>query len=225
MMVTLVGLLKDFHGLPLTDYEVGHLAYVVERQELGLKGGLQDQYAATFGGFNYIEFSGDQVIVNPLRIRSSTLNELEHNLLLCYSGQTRPSEGIIDDQTSRYEEHDEAALTGLRMQKALATEMKNALLRGRLSTFGSLLDQAWHYKKLMSPKISTPLIDEAYEEAMRHGALGGKVMGAGGGGHLLFYCDYRKRHLVGEALTRLGMSVVDFAFDPEGLRTWRVDAE
>lgn len=221
MMVTLIGLLREYNSLPLSDYEVARLAYVVERQELGLKGGMQDQYASTFGGFNFIEFESDHVIVNPLRISHSTLNELEMNLLLVYTGQTRISDNIIEDQTQRFEASDEHAIDGLRMQKELAVDMKNALLQQKLTTFGELLGRAWEYKKMMSPRITNPSIDEAYEVAKANGALGGKVTGAGGGGYMLFYCPFERKHKVAEALTKLGTTTTEFSFDLNGLRSWR----
>ncbi len=220
LMVSLIGLLRDFHKLSLTDYEIAHLAWEVERQDLGLKGGLQDQYAAVFGGFNFIEFHSDRVIVNPLRIRATTMLELESNLLLCFTGATRAGDHIIEDQTQRYNSADENALGGLRMQKELATQMKDALLRGRLTEFGELMGTAWEYKKQMSPRISTPLIDEAYAEATGHGAIGGKVTGAGGGGFMMFYCPAGSRHRVAERLTQMGLDEAEFAFEPEGMRTW-----
>ncbi len=222
VMVALIGLLKEFRNLPLTDYEVANLAYVIERKDLGIKGGLQDQYAATFGGINFVEFFGDRVIVNPLRISSDILSEIEHNLLLCYTKSTRLSDRIIEDQTNRYARRDGSALEGLRMQKGLALEMKNALLQRRLSTFGELLHQAWEYKKKMSPKISTPYVDELYEEARRHGALGGKITGAGGGGYMLFYCPFECKCDVARALTKMGAAVTEFAFEFRGLQTWRM---
>ncbi len=129
--------------MPLTDYETARLAYTVEREDLGLKGGTQDQYAAVFGGFNFIEFRAEEVIVNPLRIPAETINELEYNLLLCFTGGTRASDHIIDDQTGRYRSHESSTIDGLRMQKQLAVEMKDALLRGNLTEFGGLLDRAW----------------------------------------------------------------------------------
>ena len=223
MMVALIGLLKDFHRLPLTDYEIAELAYTIEREDLGIKGGLQDQYAATFGGFNFIEFHGDHVIVNPLKIPADVVHELEHNMLLAYTGRTRQSDGIIDDQTQRFTGGEEAALEGLRMQKELATEMKNALLRRRLDDFGELLGTAWSYKKKMSPRISTSLIDELYAAAVERGALGGKVTGAGGGGYMLFYCPFHRKHRVAERLVQLGGVVDEFQFSPDGLTTWAVD--
>ncbi|HEV3001500.1 MAG TPA: hypothetical protein VGW75_12235 [Solirubrobacteraceae bacterium] len=220
VMVTLIGLLTGYHGLPLTDYEIAELAYALEREDLGIKGGLQDQYAATFGGFNFIEFAGDHVIVNPLRIPGDVIHELEHNMLLAYTGRTRQGDHIIDDQTKRFEGGEAAALEGLRRQKDLAVEMKNALLRRRLEEFGELLGTAWQFKKQMSPRISTDFIDEAYEEALRCGALGGKVTGAGGGGYMLFYCPFHQKHRVADRLIALGASVTEFEFTFDGLTTW-----
>jgi D-glycero-alpha-D-manno-heptose-7-phosphate kinase len=224
VMVTLIGLLKEYHRRSLTDYEIAQLAFTVEREELGIKGGVQDQYAAAFGGFNYIEMDGDDVIVNPLRIPDDVIHELEHNMLLCYTGRTRVSDRIIDDQTRRFTGQDERAVAGLRMQKQLAGEMKDALLRRRLDDFGSLLGTAWEFKKQMSPRISTGFIDEAYHAARREGALGGKVTGAGGGGFMLFYCPFHRKHRVAERLVQMGGTVDEFQFSPHGLTTWTADA-
>jgi D-glycero-alpha-D-manno-heptose-7-phosphate kinase len=222
VMVTLIGLLREFHREPLTDYETAQLAYQLEREDLGIKGGLQDQYAAAFGGFNFIEFEGDRVIVNPLRISPDVIHELEHNMLLCYTGKTRASDHIIEDQTRRWEGGDEHALGGLRSGKALAVEMKNALLNRRLNEFGDLLGTAWEEKKKLSPRIANEHIDELYETAMEHGALGGKVTGAGGGGYMLFYCPFQRKHHVANALIALGGEVTEFEFTPEGLTTWSI---
>jgi D-glycero-alpha-D-manno-heptose-7-phosphate kinase len=220
MLVALVGLLREHHRLPLTDYEVAELAYQAERWDLRIHGGHQDHYAATFGGFNFIEF-GERVIVNPLRITDAVVNELQLNLLLCYTGTTRHSSRIIEDQTARVTSGQLETLEGLRAQKELAVAMKTALLRGELPEFGGLLGEAWKQKKRMSPLIATEFIEDAYDAAMRAGALGGKVTGAGGGGYILFYCDFAKKHRVAEALTRMGGVVTDFAFEPKGLTTWR----
>ena len=221
LMVNLIGLLREFKSLPLTEYETAELAYQIERKELSIRGGMQDQYAAAFGGFNFIEFSADRVIVNPLRIHRDTANELEHNLLLCYTGKPRATDGIIEDQVGRYEHHEARAIEGLRHQKTLAVEMKNLLLQRRLEDFGAKLDEAWQFKKQISPKISNPHIDEMYEEARRNGALGGKITGAGGGGYLLFYCEYEKKHKVAEAVKKLGGAPTEFGFEFHGLQTWR----
>jgi len=224
LMVALVGLLKEFKRLSLTNYEIAELAYTLERKELGIKGGLQDHYAATFGGFNFIEFVDSHVIVNPLRIDRDTINELEHNLLLCFTGATRLSGCIIDDQTNRYRSGNEDTLAGLRSQKQLAFEMKKALLQARLDDFGDLLNTAWDFKKKMSPKISSSGIDELYAEARKAGALGGKIMGAGGGGFMLFYCPFERKHKIAERLKQMGAFPSELAFEDYGLQTWRVNS-
>ncbi len=221
LIVGLVGLVKEFKSLALTEYEIAHLAYMIERQDLGIQGGLQDQYSASFGGFNFIEFERDRVIVNPLRINQDVLNELEHNLLLCFTGRTRRSDHIIEDQTRRYKQNEGKTGGALRQQKQLALDMKNALLQHRLNDFGDLLHNAWESKKELSPKISNSLIDDMYEEARKHGAVGGKMTGAGGGGYMLFYCLFEKKHKVAAALRKMGAVPMEFAFDNHGLQTWR----
>ena len=220
MVVALVGLLQEHYQLALTRSEVARLAYVIERQDLGLVGGLQDQYAATFGGFNYMEF-GDEVVVSPLSISDATVKELELNLLLCFTGVTRESANVLGDQTARVKRFEETTLAGLRAQKEIAAAMKRALVRGQLDDFGMLLGEAWMHKKKFSPLITTPFLDEAYELALAHGALGGKVTGAGGGGHMIFYCDAARTHRVAEALALFGLAVTNVRFEREGVTTWR----
>ena len=222
MMVALIAVLAERSGQGLTDYEMAEHAYELERRDLGIKGGLQDQYAAAFGGFNFIEMTGDRVVVNPLRVAEDVVLELEHNLLLVFTGTTRTADHIIEDQTSRFEAGEEDALAGLREQKALAVEMKNALLQRRLRDFGDLLHTAWEAKKKMSGRISNPRIDEIYEQARAAGALGGKVTGAGGGGYVLLYCHPDAKHRVAQRMIDMDASVTEFAFEPSGVRTWRV---
>lgn len=220
VMVCLVGLLRDHYRLSLTNYEVAELAYHIEREDLGITGGYQDQYAATFGGFNFIEFESGRVLVNPLRISDDIVRELESSLLLVDLGMTRASSEIIDDQTARLERRDMDTLMGLRMQRALAFDMKDALLRGHLTEFGEMLGLAWEHKQRMSPKITNPHIAEAYALAKAHGTVGGKITGAGGGGHMLLFCDLKDRHRVAGALEDFGAIVHDFAFEPSGVTTW-----
>ena len=222
IMVTLVGLLKEYKALPLTEYEIADLAYVIERKELAIQGGLQDQYAATFGGFNFIEFFADHVVVNPLKMSPDVINEIQYHLLLCYTGTTRMSAGIIQDQVKGYARKDSDTYQALLAMKQQAVEMKNALLRRKLDDFGAMLHEQWLYKKRMSSKISSAHLDALYDAARRHGAVGGKIVGAGGGGYMLFYCEFDKKHLVAEALKAQGCTVADFAFEPAGLQVWRV---
>lgn len=220
MMVCLVGVLSRFLGRQLDDYETASLAWQIEREDLGLRGGLQDHYASAFGGFNFIEFEAERTIVNPLRIPEAVVDELEASLMLCFTGETRASAHVIDDQMARYEAGVGETLAGLRGQKEIVPEMKDALLRGHLVRFGELLDAAWKAKRRMSPQIPSELIDSAYEAARSAGAIGGKVTGAGGGGFMLFAVPFHRRHLVAEALAEVGVQEQDFSFDQRGVRTW-----
>jgi len=220
-VVGLVGVFRHWLRLPLSTYEIAQLAHHVERIELGIKGGMQDQYAATFGGFNFIEFHPDAVVVNPLRIDSETLNELEYHLVLCYTGKTRLSAHIIERQVASYVQRREEVVRALDGLKALTIEMKNALLQGRLRDFGSMLHEGWRLKTALDSEITNPTINEVYDVARRHGALGGKLLGAGGGGYFLFYCEFNQKHILAEKLEALGTKVVEFGFDFRGLQTWQ----
>ncbi|MBC7232579.1 MAG: GHMP kinase [Chloroflexi bacterium] len=222
VVVALIGLFKHWLHLPLTNYEIADLAYQIERVDLGIKGGKQDQYAATFGGFNFIEFYRDATIVNPLRVPPDVLNELHYNLLLCYTGKTRLSARIIDTQVQGYVQRQEDVVRAMDELKRIAIDLKNALLQGRLNDFGALLHEGWMNKKKMAAQISDPSIDELYEAARKHGALGGKMSGAGGGGYMFFYCAFDRKHMVAAQLERMGAQVVDFGFDFAGLQTWEV---
>ena len=221
MVVALVGVLHSYYGVPLTPYEIANIACLAEREDLGIAGGLQDQYAAAFGGFNYIEFEADHVVVNPLRVDEETVRELEFRLVLAYTGRTRQSDGIIADQVQRFETGVESSMQALRAQRALAKSMKDALLRHQLDDIGEMLHEAWVYKQMMSPRISSPFIAEAYEEARSAGAIGGKVTGAGGGGYMIFYCADGTTHRVAEALVKCGLMVTDFGFSKQGVVAWR----
>jgi D-glycero-alpha-D-manno-heptose-7-phosphate kinase len=222
LVVAQIGLFKERLRIPITDYEIAELAYRIERVDANIPGGRQDHYAATVGGFNFIEFRRGQVIVNTLRIKPEVIHELEYNLLLCYVGGTRPA-GIIDSQVDGYKARRQESIEAMDILKEIAVEMKENLLRGELSEFGRLLHHGWEAKKKMATSISNPRIDELYEAAIKAGALGGKLTGAGGGGYAIFYCEFKKKHRVAEALARLGASVVPFSFVDRGLQTWRVD--
>jgi D-glycero-alpha-D-manno-heptose-7-phosphate kinase len=224
MVVTLVGGLASWLGVPLTNYEIAETTFKIERQDVKLSGGRQDQYAAAFGGFNFIEFSRDHTIVTPLRVPRDLVNELEYHLLLVYTGGTRVSARIVDTQMSRYRRGEAAAVEGLDRLKALAVELKNRLLRGQLDDFGRLLHDAWETKKRLADPITNATIDGLYAAALAAGALGGKILGAGGGGHLLIYCPVERKHAIAAELERHGGRVVPFAFEWRGLQTWRVRA-
>jgi D-glycero-alpha-D-manno-heptose-7-phosphate kinase len=222
MVVALVTLFKEYFRRPLTTYEIAELAYEIERVQLGLRGGMQDQYGAAFGGFNFIEYDAAKVIVNPLRLDVETVWELQYSLILCYTGKTRQSAGIIDEQAAHIERRDKQALDATHAIKSACIEMKNVLLQGRLREFGALLHESWEQKKRIARGISNVQIDEMYAEARRHGAIGGKILGAGGGGYLLLYAPFEFRHVIMKQLRKLGGQSVDFHFTTEGAATWRI---
>lgn len=220
LTASILGALAQAFSVHMDDYELAELAYAVERLDLRISGGKQDQYAAVFGGFNLIEFSENGVVVNPLRIPSNILNDLECHLLLCYTGKTRLSAGLIDRQEQYYKERRVQTLEGLHALRQLAYDMKDALLRGRLDHFAELLHQAWASKLKVDPGISDSAIDEMYEEARKSGAISGKLLGAGGGGYLLLFCEVDKKRAVRERVEQLGGQFADFSFTQEGLQVW-----
>lgn len=221
VMVSIIGAMAEWLNEPLSQYEIAHLAYVLEREELGQAGGKQDQYAAVFGGFNYIEFKGPETIVTPLRVKKDTLNELHYQLLLGNTGKTRDSSHIIQSQTDGYKKKQEQVVDALDNTKRLARETKDALLRGEIRLMGELLNESWNYKKRFTSKISNNRIDQIYETALANGAVGGKISGAGGGGFMFFICEYDRKHLVADELGKLGVEIVQYNFDKDGLQTWR----
>ena len=219
--IALIGLFRELLGLPITSTGMAQLAYDIERNDVGIKGGRQDQWAAAFGGFNFMEFQGEEVVVTPLRLSEYLINELEYNLILCFTG-SRESQPIIDSQMESAKNKEAAPLAAMDQVKAIAYEMKKALLASDLDRFGEMLHEGWLQKQQMAKGITTPRIDELYDEARQAGAIGGKITGAGGGGYLLLYYPFNKRHIVRERLSALGASVTDFRFDPVGMQTWRV---
>ena len=217
--------MAKWKGVTMDAYEMADLAYHVEREVLGISGGYQDQYAATFGGFNFIEFHGkNDVVVNPLRIKKDIIHELQYNLLLCYTGNIHVSANIISDQVNNYKKKETDAVAAMTEVKALAYAMKDELLKGNLNSFGKLLDYGWNSKKRMSNKITNPKIDELYEEAVKAGALGGKLLGAGGGGYLLMYCPYNVKHKVAERMEKAGGQLADWNFELRGAQAWTMDS-
>ncbi|AEB12388.1 GHMP kinase [Marinithermus hydrothermalis] len=220
--VALVRALAEYLHTPLDPYQLAELAYKIERVDVGIKGGKQDQYAAAFGGFNFIEFKEGVSIVNPLRLNQETLYELEYSLVFAYVGGQHFSGKIIEKQVTNYQKRKTDAVASMDRLRELAYEMKRALLLGRLGEFGELLDAAWESKKKMAEGISTPHIDELYHEARQAGALGGKISGAGGGGFMFFLCAPRRAYAVQETLRRMGAQPVHFSFVDEGVRAWRL---
>lgn len=222
MCVALVGAFQHYLREAWTSYEIAELAYRIERKELGIKGGRQDQYSAAFGGFNFIEFTGSRTIVNPLKIRPEVANELAYRLLLVYTGGGHYSNELIESQQRGYTEKRGDTVEALDATKQLAQDMKNELLRGNIDEMGHLLDAGWQLKKQFTEGISNPRVDAIYARAREAGALGGKLVGAGGGGFLLLFCDFARRAGVARAVQDAGGRVTDFSLESMGLQTWSV---
>lgn len=218
--VAILGAFTEWLKIPLGEYDIAQLAYEIERGDLGMAGGKQDQYSATFGGINFMEFSKDKVIVNPLRIKNSYLDELAHNLLLYYTDTSRLSSQIIQRQQQNVLNDNKTSIEAMHQLKKQAFLMKEALLRGNLDEIGKILDFGWNFKKQMASGISNERIDEIYNTAVENGATGGKISGAGGGGYMLFYCPGNTRYRVIESLKQFGGHMERYEFTSEGLVTW-----
>jgi D-glycero-alpha-D-manno-heptose-7-phosphate kinase len=216
-----IGAVACYQNVVLDNYELAEMACVVERQDVKIPGGFQDQYGTTFGGLNLIEFSKPGIVVNPLRLTESLLADLEAHLLLCYVGNVRAHTGLIDKQIRYYQDQRPETLEGMRRIYGLVYEMKNALLKANLQLFGELLHEGFENKRRMNPNITEgTIVDQLYEEARKHGAIGGKLMGAGGGGYLLLYCETHRQHEVRKALERSGGVVTNCSLEQKGLRVW-----
>ena len=221
LMVAIIGAFTEMLKLPLGEYDIAHYAYEIERKDLQLAGGKQDQYAATFGGVNFMEFyADDKVIVNPLRIRNEYLHELENNLVLYFTSTSRDSATIIKEQQKNVLQKNEKSIEAMHHLKEQARRMKEALLRGKLNEIGEILDYGFQQKRHMAHNISNNAIEEIYEAAKKAGATGGKISGAGGGGFMTFYCPLNTRYKVMETLNSFGGQVKPYQFTKQGLTTW-----
>lgn len=224
LTVAIAAAYGEWLKLPMGEYDLARTAYQIERHDLKIAGGKQDQYAATFGGFNFMEFyKDDKVIVNPLRVRPEYIHELELNILLYYTGTSRLSSTIIEKQASNFTIKKEQSLDAAHKLKEQAILMKEALLTGRLNEIGALLDYGWQQKKKTASGISNPLIDEIYEQALKHGATGGKISGAGGGGFLMLYAPGNSRYKIIRALEPMGGVFKPFNFMQQGITTWTIN--
>ncbi len=223
LVVAVLGAFVEMLKLPLGDYDIAHLAYSIEREDLQLAGGKQDQYAATFGGVNFMEFyDNDKVIVNPLRIRPEYMHELGNNLVLYFTATSRESAAIIKEQVKNVNDKNEKSIDAMHQLKEQSKMMKEALLKGRLNEFGEILDFGFQQKRKMAHNISNSGIEAIYEAAKKAGATGGKISGAGGGGFMIFYCPGNSRYAVIETLKTFGGEVKNYSFTKYGLTTWVV---
>lgn len=223
MVVTIIKAYVEWLNLPLGEYDIALLAYEIERMDLGLSGGKQDQYAATFGGFNFMEFlQNDRVIVTPLRIKRWIKNELEASLVLYYTGTSRDSAKIIDDQIKHAKQKNEKSIEAMHQLKAAASVMKEAVLKGDFELFAKCLRDGWEAKKQTSSVISNPQIEELYDYIMQHGGKAAKISGAGGGGFMMIYCNPVRKYELVKALEQLDGKVVQTSFTEAGTQAWKL---
>lgn len=225
LVVAMVAAYQELLNLPLGEYDISRLAFEIERIDCGLAGGKQDQYAATFGGFNFMEFfQDDRVIVNPLRIRRNIELELESSLLLYFTGKSRESARIIEDQARSAGvdgQADDKAVQAMHEVKAMAGHMKEAILKGDIPGFHRLLGAGWEAKKRMAKSISTGHIEDVATKALDAGAKSVKISGAGGGGFMMISVEPIDRHKVMTALKNDGGLFHEFRFTNAGVETWR----
>jgi len=222
MVVALVTAFAEYFGLALGEYEIAQLAYGIERNDLGLSGGKQDQYAAAFGGFNFMEFyDADRVVVNPLRIKEWIWTELESSLVLYFTGVSRSSAKIIDEQARNVRDGHGVSLDAMHRLKVEAVQMKEALLRGDFKRLAEVMQSGWLAKKQMATSITNPMIDDLEALAFAHGAKATKVSGAGGGGFMMFLCDPADRVTLVRQLKSAGGVVYDTHFTHQGATAWK----
>lgn len=223
MVVCILKCFAEWMGVPLGDYELARLAYEIERKDLLLAGGKQDQYAAAFGGFNFMEFlPTDMVIVNPLRVKDWIVKELEGSMLLYFTGRSRDGAAIISEQQKAAKDGNSVAIEAMHRIKQSAVDMKLALLRGDMARFAEIIGSAWEDKKKMAGAITNPMIQEAFDTAIGAGAISGKVSGAGGGGFIMLMVPPEKRVAVSSALSSLPGKVMPFQFTHEGAVSWKL---
>lgn len=223
LVVAVLGAFAEWLRLPLGEYDLARLAYEIERVDLRMAGGKQDQYAATFGGVNYMEFyKDDKVIVNPLRIKSVYLNELSNNLVLYHTKTSRVSSAIIERQSKNIQDNKLKFIEATHKLKEQAIMMKEAILKGRIDDIGPVLDYGWKFKKQIASGITNHLIDDIYIAAMENGATGGKVSGAGGGGFMVFYCPNNSKYAVIEILKKFGGTSHPYEFTTSGMTAWTI---
>jgi D-glycero-alpha-D-manno-heptose-7-phosphate kinase len=228
LVTACLGALAALAKRPMSAFEVARLAYAIEREDLGIPGGWQDQFAAAFGGFNLLEFSESGTTVTPLSVSDDALAALRAHLLLCYTGHVRTDLGLIDEQIRMFAEGREETIVGMKQLHEMAYEVRDTLEAGDVRSLGGLLREAYESKKRMNPRIAegTP-IERLLEVAHAAGAAGGKICGAGGGGYLLLACDPARQPRVRAALEAQGGQFAEFAFRPHGVearagdRVWR----
>lgn len=222
LTAAIIAAVADLANKKYSSHELAELNYTIERVDLGISGGKQDQYASTYGGFNIIQFAESGVSVSPLRLDSSVIDDLEAHVLLCYSGGIRGNVNLIDKQIDRLRKKEGETVAAMAALQKQVWQMREALECGDLLKFGKLLQAGYEAKKLMNPYITEGTnVDALYTAAIQRGAIGGKLLGAGGGGYLAFYVPTEHQHEVRTTLEAMDGSFVDFGIDRRGVHCWR----
>jgi D-glycero-alpha-D-manno-heptose-7-phosphate kinase len=225
LVVAMVRAFAELADVTLSPARLARLAFEIERVDLGLAGGRQDQYAAAFGGFNFMQFlTDDSVVIEPVDVAPDVLRELEASLVLYFTGVSRESATIIEQQASNMRRHDARSLDGLHALKAAGYEMRDALAAGDLQSFGALLNAGWEAKKKTADRISSGAIDEVMRAAESYGVWGAKVSGAGGGGFIMFLVEATRREGLKRFLAQHGGEVMGAKFIASGVESWRAQA-
>lgn len=225
LVVSIIKAYVEWLSIPFGDYDIAHLAYEIERKDLKMKGGKQDQYAATFGGVNFMEFyENDKTIINPLNVRRWILSELEQSLVLFYTGVSRESSNIIKEQSKNIENKAGNTIEMMMVIKQEAYDMKEALLKGDLRAMADSMCRGWEAKKASSTKISNSNIDRIYNMVMNAGAMAGKISGAGGGGFIMFLVPPSKRMKILRLLEQEKVGrTMPCHFVDDGSQSWRIN--
>ena len=224
LSVALIGAFNKYYELGMSKHEIAQKAYDIERIELKQKGGYQDQFAAAYGGLNFMEFT-EVVNVIPIIASEEMINELQFRLILCYVGGSHFSSDIQDEVLKGYEIEKKSYMEAMQDLKDVAHSMRNIVESNKinkLNEFGELLHKGWLAKKSLSTKISNKKIENFYLTSRRFGVLGGKLLGAGGGGHLLLFSDFGKKYIIIQELEKIGGKIVNFHFNPKGLEVWEI---
>jgi len=223
LSVLITKLLSQLQGISCNDNRIAEIAYKSEHEELGIEGGWQDQYAAVTGGFNFMEFGKDKTNIYPLRLKEDVINELNNNLLLCYVGKSHFSGDIQKDKRDIFLKNEEETAIKLNRLKNIALNIRDSLLNNDVYKIGDLLNKSWENKKKIDLSVSNPKIDELYDRGIKNGAYGGKLLGAGRGGYILFFCPIQKRKQLTKSLEEIGGEIMNFNFESKGVQTWRAD--
>jgi len=221
LAVSLVGCISKYLKRDYSKTCYAKLATTLERELVGIPGGLQDQYASTFGGMNFIEF-GKNVSITPLNLKKHIMNELLSSLIIINTGKTRLSGNILNKQISKYEKQHSSTLKHLKIIKNLAYDVRDFLKNGEIYKLGKTMNVYWEHKKQLESTITNLQIDSLYKKIMNAGALGGKILGAGGGGHMMFLCEPDKKHNIIKTINKINVEIIKFNFDSSGLQMWTV---